>query len=81
MQNAVNQLRDQFLTAPPPGLDEMKMTRREAERVLAVVGIGGIVTIHDELQDRMYQPLKQSSREREQPLGILATSFPTTNEA
>ena len=59
MQKAVNQLRDQFLTAPPPGLDEMKMTRREAERLsLAVVGIGGIVTIHDELQDMVYQTIE-----------------------
>ena len=59
MQNAVNQLRDQFLTAPPPGLDEEKMTRKEAERLaLAVVGIGGIVTIHDELQDMMYQTIE-----------------------
>lgn len=58
MQNAVNQLRDQFLTAPPPGLDEA-MTRKEAEKLaLAVVGIGGIVTIHDELQDMMYQTIE-----------------------
>lgn len=58
MQNAVNQLRDQLLRAPHPGLDKA-MTRKEAERLaLAVVGIGGIVTIHDELQEMIYQTIE-----------------------
>ena len=59
MQEAVDLLRDQFMRAPPPGLDEKKMTRQEAEKLaLAVVGIGGIVTIHDELESVIYDTIE-----------------------
>ena len=53
MQEHVNTLRDKFLKDIPPGYDSM--TRREALMLAeGVIGIGGILTIYEELEDTIY---------------------------
>lgn len=53
MQEHVNTLRDKFLKDIPPGYDSI--TRREALMLAeGVIGIGGILTIYEELEDTIY---------------------------
>ncbi len=57
MQDYVNNLRDMFLVQIPPSLDSI--TRAEAEKLaMGMVGIGGIVTVHDELEDTIYDTIE-----------------------
>ena len=57
MEDAVNTLRDRFLEQVPPGYDSM--TRSQASKLAkAVIGIGGIITIHDELESVVYDTIE-----------------------
>lgn len=53
MQEHIDMLRDKFLEDIPPGYDSI--TRREALMLAeGVIGIGGILTIYEELEDTIY---------------------------
>jgi|TARA_B100001094_G_C18169280_1_gene794113 hypothetical protein len=53
MQEHIDMLRDKFLEDIPPGYDTI--TRREALTLAqGVIGIGGILTIYEELEDTIY---------------------------
>lgn len=58
MKNTVNGLKDQFLSATPPGFDD-PMTGEKAEKLaLAVVGIGGVLTLSDALHDLVFETIE-----------------------
>lgn len=53
MQEHIDMLRDKFLEDIPPGYDTI--TRREAITLAeGVIGIGGILSIYEELEDTIY---------------------------
>lgn len=53
MQEHIDMLRDKFLEDIPPGYDSI--TRKEALTLAeGVLGIGGILTIYEELEDTIY---------------------------
>lgn len=57
MEDAVNALRDRFLEQVPPGYESM--TRSQADKLAkAVIGIGGIITVHDELESVIYDTIE-----------------------
>ena len=54
MEDGINQLTQMFMDQIPPGLDSI--TRKKANHLAkAVIGLGGIFSIHEELEDAVMQ--------------------------
>ncbi len=57
MQEHIDMLRDKFLEQPPPGYDSLTK-ERATQLAQGVIGVGGIITIYEELEEMIYSTVE-----------------------